>query len=95
MSLFEFQKTGMVCQNDTRLWLGRPCSMSIWLPMLRWEMFWGSTAFHLKGHVDPRLALLGEGGEQLYHPVGELEIISLQRSEQSLQHREEIGEVVP
>ena len=58
-------------------------------------MFWGSTAFHLKGHVDPRLALLGEGGEQLYHPVGELEIISLHRSEQSLQHREQVGEVVP
>ena len=50
--------------------------------------------WHAVAHVDPGLSLPGEGGEQLYHSLRELEIRSGQRSEQTLQDREEIHQVI-
>ena len=50
--------------------------------------------WHGVAHVDPGLSLAGEGGEQLYHSLRELQIISREGSEQTLQDREEIHQVI-
>ena len=56
-----------------------------WQPLEGW---------HGVAHVDPGLALPGKGGEQLDHPLRELQIIRRKGTEQPLQYREEVHQVI-
>ena len=41
------------------LWFGNPWSISIWLPILRWEMFVATTGCHSKGGMFSPISILG------------------------------------